>query len=914
MIRLDTRRRNAIIRLQQDLESLSPAQFELVCHDLLCTVERVPLLHRGLNEREHPIGYTVDSLDARSLVVGEYGTEQGYFKGSLSKVSSDIKHAKTIAPDHKRLYLMSNQECQPSQLRSVAALLLTEYPDQENGSAPLLFDVRELAKLLYEQATTKTELFNRFSIFIPYLEVMREDWAFDHSCPPCPPDYVPRKEIERQLDSLLSEHSVVALSGLSGSGKTYCAAAYANASAEKWEQIIWADGTEVNSGELSGVTISQLGVTANLETRLRSSRTLLVIDRWFGPAMELERIQKKVSDNTDTGSRIIITSVCALEGTKIPTISTHEISTEEAVDILAFELPNGPPQALVDKLMRVSGGLPVVLGVLREAVRAGDATWDDCSDALDDIGELDAEGQLLIERVLARAGSVISKELKALAFLGSREVEPTLLKRLSTPMASSKMRQRCLARSGVAGSLVVHEIILAVAANFLHESERETIAARFQDYFIEHVRKRPAHYVRSAHRHAEILRALVESQPEPGCLAKAFLDLEDARESPIVDLLVSSDLKQFSEWCSIASIVEALEVQWRTAAQGEKQAVALEYAKRLEIKLATERTDEVAEYLRHHVAKFYYFANKPETALPFLKRCDGESLPTRLQKARCLRDLGRIDEARTELVDAHSALSLNLHACSPSVALSLYAELRYREFGDLLRTVLLEHPTPFFELVETAIAEGNGQPYDTVAILANNIAYDHPSFLALLVAQVEFPPPSGRHSRQNRSVGKMFLTRAKNAFYDSDEAVAARFAEQAQHYFDKEIAGRPCGSLETRARCRELRGEHEAALQLLAGISEPDAFAQQAAARSLLLLGHYERARAEISAAIENARNNRKIQRYLPAFLSLLGDVHLAGGSASDARAAWSEALELTDGERFTTTLKAKLDDVKADR
>lgn len=899
-------RKKVLIELEKDIKALSPTQFELVCHDLLCCIEGQPLIHRGLTEREHPVGYSVDTFDTRGTVVGEYSAEKGYFQGNqLEKLASDIKHAQSKAREHQVLYLMSNQRCQQKTWTKVNNLISRNYPATESAMAHV-FDSRELATKFYDQLAHKTDLVACFIDFLPALTGLRENFAFENALPPVTDDNIPRVRVLQDLKNLLAKHTIVGVTGISGSGKTYAAISYANQTLDKWEQIIWVDGDDLRSGTLESVSVARMGLTFNLQGRIKRNKTLLVIDRWTSGSSELHVLTSAISNNAHPETRVIVTSEQKLQDT--PIVSAHDITQDEALSILSFGLTNKPPDIVVKRLFEIAGGLPLVAAILRETVAAGDISWEECLSVLSDVGKLERDDAQILERILTRSANTIERELLALAYIGTRTFEAHLLKHITSPIAVSKLKKRCLVHEAGNGSLTTHEIVLSLAKKLDPQEHRFAFESLFWKYFEKHVSSRPAHYIRSIHRHSTRLREKAERDASATLIARAYLDLEESIDSKIIDKLANTELASNSDWCSASCKVEAMELKWRRERGAAGKSIARRNAEILENALALVENPEAKSYLRHHAAKFNLFSDEFEGALELLQSCDEESLQTRLQKARCLRLLDRVDEAKRELSRGFDAIQENVSLATPVTAIAMYTELRYREFKDLRETYLLVDPTPFLENINAAIIEGNGQPYDAVATLTNTVAYDHPKFLQTIINNIETPEPSTQHYRQNKSVGRMILTFAKNKHYAGETEKANILAKQAQRYLDQVIGKRTCGSIGDRSRCLELQGLLKEAFSLLETEEERNPFDEHAMCRLELGMDLLSEASTRCKQLIEHTRGQAKLQHYLPTFLDLMGDIALALNTPIKALAHWREALDATTtSPRFREQLTEKI-------
>lgn len=903
--------RRAVSQIMEDIELLSPAEFELVAHDLICCFENQKLIHRGLTARVHPVGYSLDSFDSTGKIIGEYGTEANYFEGDLSKIREDIEHARSIEPDHARLYLLSNQMCKQSTWRKVTALIREYYPSPASSAVKVaVLDVREMADRLCSELITKSDLIDGFIPLLPSLLELKQGLAFEKALPIRPIDCVRRPSIQSAIHDLIADNRMVAIIGLSGSGKTYSAKEYCHDTKDGWDQIIWAEGDDVRHGALEGVTIQRLGMTVNLLGRLTQSRTLLVIDRWTGPSEDLANIRGSLS-GAHPGTRILITSENDLAFAKIPTVSAHTVTRDEARAILSWETPVAPPEEVISRVVATAAGFPLVLAIIRENVSALDSTWDDVLTTLNDISSLERDNRTIVERVLQPSIDALNRELSALSFLGLRTIDRPMLTHLIGPIGVNKLRRRCLLTDGTSGVLHVHDLILSVIQTCIKSESTSLFQDAFWDYFVQHVRQRPPHYIRAIHRCAGHLRARAEDDLQPNCIARAYLDLEEAADSQIVQIFATLNLEAYSStWCEASCIVESMELLWRYGDEDyvSRKQIASENARKLEsIGTISTIPEDVREYILYHAAKFILFSEDPARALDLLGRCSQDSWGTQLQRIRCLRDLDRKQEARSELELMLDRVRDSKEHVPPSIALAAFCDLRHETFADLQQKYLLADTRLFFEIVEAAIAEGNGQPYDAIVLLANTMGYEHPEFLTTLIQHVEPPEPTPTNRRMNESVGKLFLTRAVHAEYDGHIDLARNLAKQAKVYLEFLVKGKPSGTIRDRARCLELEGNFDGALNLLAEEKRPSVFSRHAAARVKLRMGAVEDARRSAVEILEFVEANGKMREYISTFLGFAGDVEAAAGNLPEAEKYWRRAIESNKSRRFTMELEHRL-------
>jgi len=90
----ETLRRQAVNKIIADVKGLTAEELENVGHGLISILENQNLIHRGLNKKGKPVGYTVDSFSDNRQIVGEYSTDSKYFDASFKKLKEDVDHAR----------------------------------------------------------------------------------------------------------------------------------------------------------------------------------------------------------------------------------------------------------------------------------------------------------------------------------------------------------------------------------------------------------------------------------------------------------------------------------------------------------------------------------------------------------------------------------------------------------------------------------------------------------------------------------------------------------------------------------------------------------------------------------------------------------------------------------------------------
>jgi hypothetical protein len=204
--------------LVTELRTISGVAYERFGCLLMDRISPAPLQHRGINLDGAPVGHTLDSASSDEKYVAEYSSEATYFATSGKKIRKDARHALSLHPQVEHLWLLNNTEAgekKSTQLRN--AISRASRRCELNVE---IYDSRRTAEFIVDNLLLDESTTVELAIYLPSLKTFASEMAATYLVPDPSPYFVERRhEMDRVL-ALLETDRAVALSGVSGSGKS----------------------------------------------------------------------------------------------------------------------------------------------------------------------------------------------------------------------------------------------------------------------------------------------------------------------------------------------------------------------------------------------------------------------------------------------------------------------------------------------------------------------------------------------------------------------------------------------------------------------------------------------------------------------------------------------------------------------
>ena len=231
--------------LIEEIKQLDATNIELIGHNVVSYIESKRLVHHGINKDYMPSGYTVDSFTDDSNIVVEYSAEKGYFEdqsakgitvAEYAKIEKDINHAMGHKPPNgpDKIYLITTQEEPPSFRKKFNNTPL----GKAHGAKTIIYDSRELAKLIYEQSVESPKNEEYYKQFFPTFSQNLDNYEYYGKVPGQCDKHISEPIIIDAINNhfLQGKHLCV-LNGVSGSGKTQAVIDYIHSKNTDFESV-----------------------------------------------------------------------------------------------------------------------------------------------------------------------------------------------------------------------------------------------------------------------------------------------------------------------------------------------------------------------------------------------------------------------------------------------------------------------------------------------------------------------------------------------------------------------------------------------------------------------------------------------------------------------------------------------------
>lgn len=901
----------AVSALVKDIEQLDATGIEYVGHCLLQAIEGVSLIHRGLNTDGKPVGYTLDTFSANRSIIGEYSTEAGYFDDPFKKLKGDCQHAVKLAPQFSLLYLISNQPC-----RNTDWLLVSKAVKAELGEKATfeIYDRDRLANDIYDHAVIKNSMVEYFADFLPSLWRVWTENAISHAVPESPLDYVDDETRTQVIANSLAKESIVAVHGISGTGKSYASIAYASKHKDAFRNVIWVSGKELDGiGSLKAVKIARLGVDVNLDSQLCTSPCLLVIDDWKGDAAAVAGLIPK---SLHPGTRVLVTCIDKpKEGIK--SVDMPVLSKPAAASVLELGLSNKPNPEQSQEICERVGSHPLTLAIIRDTVRELGVSWQTLVDDLPNIPKYEGPNhETILQRIILNHSAGVADELRVLKRLSVGAVDAALVLAVLGAGGLAKLLRRSLLRKDGRGMFRMHEIVFTCLQHFGGGGITDAaIDTKLKQFFRETWEAGSYHFQRSLQIHAAIIQSWVNvDDPKPSLETYLYQLVESIPKS----VVFSEKLRAYAMGSLVTqreaciSIVEAIEQRYQNEAnEQDKERILNEGIGNISKGLEKVADGKLKTDLLHHRGKLLLWSKKTESAAAdfeeVLKR-DSGAFQSHLQMARIMAQDNN-QECSKHIEKILSTFESDREAVSITIVLAAFTELEKKPNANLRETRLVSNVSLLMEAISLAVAEGFSQPYRTLGRIGRYIFYPHPKAMIQMAEEVSFPSAAAAKAKEcfdiaecMKSVGKACAEHKNN-----NNGENLRWYEQAAEYYDR--IPRPSEfQLTMKAECLILLERFEDSIKALDQCASPKNQPHWWHRRSQALLGLKNT--GEALAAIDKALGANPEERFLSAFLQAKAQIEAANGSPSAVTTLAAAISKASDG-KFKTALETELAKMK---
>lgn len=733
--------------LIDEVSVLGAVELELVGHNVISIIENQRLIHHGINKDYKPSGYTVDSFSNNSKIIVEYSTEKGYFDNSAKKdenpkydkIQKDINHALDhCKPDKpEKIYLLSTEE-EPPSFR--ANFNKTSYAYIE-GSDVIIYDSRELSKLIYKQTIdfSGAEPFNRQ--FFPGFAKDIDNYEYYGKVPSLCDRHVKDDSVLNVVDDHFKTNDICVLCGVSGAGKTQLAVNYIHLRKNQFDNFVWISGNDWNKDiSLHSIQRSRGGTPINIAGLFNSNKTILIID-------DLDRVisQKDLEElepGFHLGSKVLITSQLSNTHDKIY-LTTPVISDITALEILGE--PIETPSSKGKRLAELCKFNPLILSIIRSLVEIEEVDRQEIYNEILSNPKLISgrNGELIISKILGKLDKEASDSLTRIANSGSSLHDSDFLKFFIGVFNRSRLQKMSiLLPAGFPGMLKVHDLICDAVRT---ESSPIEIANAIDSY-LEKSRTMSPSITREVHICYGSIKEVLDSRDTDKIdwLTYVLLQVDGPSRSELEKRYWDKQFHSNMTLPSVLCLIEAREahaytIEPENAREEFFNSCIEEYTTALD----TTTDDELKIEFLHHLGKTYRRTGLGDEALECFRRSleiDSELHAAYLQIA----NLGSQKDAKTDhkkigeiyLVKLINSISEDF--LKVPLRVSLAAIARLRSYKNLVKKINSDPQTiqSLADIIVMSSMERFGQFYEAFVSFTSLFGYHNSSICISLLEKL----------------------------------------------------------------------------------------------------------------------------------------------------------------------------------
>ncbi|MBB6600319.1 tetratricopeptide repeat protein [Luteimonas sp. MC1825] len=913
--------------LMEEIGAFDPVGLEIVGHKLIELLENKRLVHHGINSDYRFSGYTVDSFDDGSTLIGQYSTTKNYFENEgaatapiFSKIRDDIDAAKAhrTPSDSTKIYLMSTQQEQAS-FRS--RFNLTD-AHAELGDRLVILDARELAKLVYDFSVERPEAAAFFRQFFPRFDEALDQYEYYGRLPAqCENHHSNQAAIAALQDHFDSGHSIAVLHGVSGSGKTQVAVDFVLNESEGFDNYIWlAAGDWHPDTPLSAVTRMRGGRPLNVVGNFNAIKTILVIDRIDQTIDESAFAQ--LQPGFDKGGVVMVTSQVAATGS-----ASHVPIPPPSAEVALLILGEDPaaPAPSSREFVNSCRSLPVVLATARSIIEAQGVARDVFyAEVLEMPDVLSGDdGYSILRRILDRLSEAPRAALEKIANTGLTMHDAGFLTHLVGNLPKLELQKLAiLSPAGVPGVLLVHELVARAA---LTANDGGGLALEVESY----VEKLGGEMIPSTLRQIHLARSALVAEHDrrglrdPDWLLYALLQLEGVKEA-VFGMCARRQINADDTLAALLCGIDAREqyaysLTWQDR-PAYYAACADEYRAALERAHGRSRSE-----LLHHLGKAYRRCGATDQALatfnellevePGWHATLGQIAHLGAQKSATEEAKRAGEEALRKLVDLVIA---NDASVPLRVAMAALANLR-RYTGVVAELNQDEsRVNALGRVLSQAALEGLDQFYDAFYAFTSKFGYNHPDLMFRLVnasGDMFQVSPAAIGKEHLGSAGEALANVAANAKRSGNEVLARRLSGSSLVYAEALLAHGIPDSYAARgiAKLFTIAGQPARALEVIGmvPVDRVDHWLRYRRAEAELALG-MPQALGSAQSALAELQADPSARHVLAAYFDLVARCLVAAGDIQGAIEQSQRALAHCDEGRFERELTARLAELEA--
>lgn len=896
----------AVNQLMKSISLVSSTDLEHIAVIIVSLITGRVIIHRGVNENDKPMGYTVDGFDSENAIIVECSTDKNYFDGS-TKIKSDIGHTKSKAPKYNKLYLVSNQYCPEMQW----SIILNSI----NGNKHEIFDNRRLAEVVFDQLSLKDTRIDELAVYLPILTILKNESIFDNAVPLLQQQYFEDDQVHQFINKAFNDYPCFIMFGISGTGKTSAMIEYARKIFYDYDSVVWLDSKDIVNRPLHSVSVSRVGHVINLVHRFTNCKCLLVLDDCY---QEVNVNQfRELIDGFSNGSKIVILSKirCSKD---INTLEFPRYTDVVAKKMLLDGITLNGEEDSIEEILEKSNSNPFLLRFINSLIREDVISWENVSDVFSQISDIKTpQNDYFIDKLLGEFRSDKQDNLRKIAWLNSQIISIEFLKKFAGHIVVINLERQLIISKLNDQYYKVHDLVMHYLKTLeptFNPVEDDRFASLLWDSLLFIEENHPYHFHNSLNLLADRLHKTVHCMDiVPSSQLAIYLQLEDCNSNVVKQLAETPLINYTNDASSVMCIIEANEHQLVTANYAEKKAISERVINQIET-IIESASGSLLKRMRHHMAKALVRINKLDEAWDLYvqnQNSEQDDLSTSLQIARLAVRMSKdqpneviLDKGRDSLrvilnsiMDATLRMTKSVtYQIESMKLLSMYSGIE----DEYARNEVFINASS--SLLMHCLIAGNKQAFEGLVPFSRITWFEYPEVLTALSEYADFPLISNVGGRLAVNIADALKNIGKAFGELNDKKAMLKWCSVAGEYYDHSEVENECYQITMIAENQTILRKYANAQDTLNRIpvDQRNEFWFYRHAQIKFETSEYASALESINRALSSIVP----ERFKPAFLKLQGDIHSKTEHYDLALKSYSTATRITSSNKFALVLK----------
>jgi len=732
--------RNFKIKVTEDLKALNGEEFERFSRFILELVLNEKVIHKGQNLYAKPVGYTADFADTQYEIIGQSGTDEGYFddfKKPLKDINSAIKNHSTA----EKVYLFSNRYAGTSRLGD----LIADAKINKITQAVIPFDSEKISETILDKIFASHIVDDIFK-YLPSAFELYKILPKTSQLPAHKDTYYERIE-EKEIIKQLNDKSISQIYGLSGIGKTEITIGIAKKLLKQYETILWIEGDSIQNSKIdfSAIKIAKFDKLINLSTILETYSVFIVFDNININASEIKDAFFK---HNKKNSKCLISSLAkSLE--EEYTFALNEVSDEIAYKIL-FGGSANLDKVKGEKTLAYTGKHPLILRIIHSAIKNKIFDWDSLILELEDINQLTDKdrNQTISNRIIGRIKQSNEKELASFNFINNRLISKPILEKLIGSVGINKLIDNAIIGKDDNKYYSLHQIILdSIKTEITSFQWKSEFTEKIKKYLVEHNEVKDIGFYSVVFNHNDLIKKLLNETEDSDfkrIIIYSIIQCTDIKNSSQIDLLLNQAetlvVGNNTYYENLLSIEIAEIKLLKIDKKKEKEKYTSEAKKEIDNlnkMLATASDINHKSTILHHIGKFHFKIGEDSLAAEKFE----EVLKLKPNDPFALLQVARIASNRkdTAKVKEITEFIFGLPTCPLSILLSFYELISFNNYVDLKSSFIDDQIDSFVIKIIDAIDSRYDQPYNILGKISGHLSYNFPAYFETIVDNLPTP-------------------------------------------------------------------------------------------------------------------------------------------------------------------------------